>query len=181
MSDSSTLNNNLAPMRIISMVIVIAVIFGIFIIQLFNYQVIQGQEWIDLAEENRISEYSIPTLRGVIFDQNGIVLARNVASYNAVVLPANLPDDPGEIQEIFRELSNTLNMPVNLGEISPETPYVPCRSEHGIAQIVNYGQTSTPYTPVKVKCNIDEITAMILKERSVDWSGVDIEIEPIRD
>ena len=163
------------------MVIAISVIFGIYIIQLFNYQIIQGKEWAAEAEENRISEFSVPTLRGVIFDQNGIVLARNVASYNVVVLPAGLPDDPGEIQEIFRALSLILNMPINLGEITLDTPYVPCRSEHGIAQIVNYGQTSTPYTPVQVKCNIDETTAMIIKEQSVDWPGVDIEVEPIRD
>lgn len=168
-------------MRILSMVIAISVIFGIYIIQLFNYQIIQGKEWAAEAEENRISEFSVPTLRGVIFDQNGIVLARNVASYNVVVLPAGLPDDPGEIQEIFRALSLILNMPINLGEITLDTPYVPCRSEHGIAQIVNYGQTSTPYTPVQVKCNIDETTAMIIKEQSVDWPGVDIEVEPIRD
>jgi penicillin-binding protein 2 len=181
MNRSSTLNNNVAAWRILALVIIISVIFGIYIIQLFNYQIIQGSDWSAEAEENRISEISLPTLRGVIFDRNGIILARNVPSYNAIILPAQLPDDPGEIQEIFRHLSRTLNMPVNLGEITPETPYVPCRSEHGISQIVFYGQTSAPYEPVKIKCNIDEITAMILKEKSMDWEGVDIEVESIRD
>jgi penicillin-binding protein 2 len=181
MNRSSTLNNNVAPLRILALVIIISVIFGIYIIQLFNLQIIQGSDWSSEAEENRISEISLPTLRGVIFDRNGIILARNVPSYNAIILPAQLPDDPGEIQEIFRHLSRTLNMPINLGEITPETPYVPCRSEHGIAQIVFYGQTSAPYEPVKIKCNIDEITAMILKEKSMDWEGVDIEVESIRD
>lgn len=181
MNRSSTLNNNLAPWRIHFLIIAISVIFGIYTIQLFNYQIIQGADWSADAEENRISEVSLPTLRGVIFDRNGIVLARNIASYNAIILPAGLPDDPGEIQEIFRHLSQILNMPVNLGEITPETPYVPCRSEHGIAQIVFYGQTSAPYEPVKIKCNIDETTAMILGEKSMDWKGVDIEVEAIRD
>lgn len=181
MNRSSTLNNNIATWRILAMVIFIGGIFGVYIIQLFNYQIIQGNEWSAEAEENRISEISLPTLRGVIFDYNGIVLARNVASYNAIILPAQLPDDPGEIQEIFRDLAQTLNIPINLGEITTETPFVPCLSEHGIAQIVLYGQTSAPYEPVKIKCNIDETTAMIIKERSVDWPGVDIEVEPIRD
>ena len=181
MNRSSTLNNNIATWRILAMVIFIGGIFGVYIIQLFNYQIIQGNEWSAEAEENRISEISLPTLRGVIFDYNGIVLARNVASYNAIIIPAKLPDDPGEIQEIFRDLAQTLNIPINLGEITTETPFVPCLSEHGIAQIVLYGQTSAPYEPVKIKCNIDETTAMIIKERSVDWPGVDIEVEPIRD
>lgn len=163
------------------MIIVISTIFGIYTIQIFNYQILQGDQWSSQAEENRISEISLNTLRGVIFDRNGIVLARNIASYNAIILPAELPDDPGEIQEIFRILAQTLNMPVNLGEITPETPFVPCRSEHGIAQIVLYGQTSAPYEPVKIKCNIDEMTAMLIMEKSVDWPGVGIEVEPIRD
>ena len=181
MNGSATLQNNIPGWRILVFVIVLSIVFGIFIIQLFNYQILQGDEWTANAEENRISEISLPTLRGVIFDRNGIVLARNVAAYNAIILPAELPDDPGEIQEIFRQLSITLNMPVNLGEITPESPYVPCVSELGIAQIADYGQTSTPYQPVKVKCNIDELTAKIIQEKSVDWPGVGIEIEPVRD
>jgi len=181
MNQSSTLNNNIAGWRILALVIAIGTIFSGYILQLFNLQILQGTDWSAEAEENRISEISLPTLRGVIFDRNGIVLARNVASYNAIILPAGLPDDPGAIQEIFRDLSVILNMPINLGEISQETPYVPCFSEHGIAQIVFYGQTSAPFSPVKIKCNIDETTAMILKERSVDWPGVDIEVEPVRD
>ncbi|MBU1662715.1 MAG: penicillin-binding protein 2 [Chloroflexi bacterium] len=181
MNNSATLNNNVAGWRILAFIIVIGLIFGIYTLELFNLQILQKDEWSAQAEENRISEISIPTLRGVIFDRNGIVLASNIASYNVIVLPAALPDDPGAIQEIFRRLSELLNMPVNLGEITPETPYVPCRSEHGIAQIVDYGQTSAPYQTVKIKCNIDQTTAMILKEKSVDLPGVDIEIEPVRD
>ncbi len=181
MNQSATLNNNVAPWRVLVFIIGISTVFGLFALQLFNLQIIEGENWSAQAEENRITEISLPALRGVIFDRNGIVLARNVASYNAVILPANLPDDPGAIQEIYRELSVYLNMPVNLSEISPETPYVPCLSEHGIAQIVLYGETTAPYTPVKIKCNIDETTAMTIKEKSVDWPGVDVEVEPVRD
>jgi penicillin-binding protein 2 len=181
MNQSSTLTNNVAGWRILALIITIGLVFVVFIIQLFNLQILQGDNWAAEAEENRISEISLPTLRGVIFDRNGIVLARNIASYNAIILPAGLPDDPGATQEIFRELSNILNMPVNLGEVSQATPYVPCFSEHGIDQIVFYGETSAPFSPVKIKCNIDEITAMVLKEKSVDWPGVDIEVEPVRD
>jgi len=181
MNRSPTLSNNIITWRILIVIIVISGIFSVYTIQLFNLQIIQGKEWTAQAEENRISELSIPTFRGVIFDQNGVVLSRNIASYNATILPAQLPDDPGALQELYRQLSQTLNMPINLGDITPETPFVPCISEHGIAQIVFYGQTSAPYEPVKIKCNIDETTAMIIKEKSVDWPGVDIEVEPVRD
>ena len=62
-------------------------------------------DYVARADENRITEINIPTQRGVIYDRNGFVLARNVASFNVVVTPALLPVDEGAIQNIYRELS----------------------------------------------------------------------------
>jgi penicillin-binding protein 2 len=98
-----------------------------------------------------------------------------------VVIPSELPDDLGEIQEIYRRISEMVGVPINLNEVSNENPYVPCRSEHGITQIVEYGETTAPYAPVRIKCNVDRTTAMIIKEKAVDLPGVDIEIESVRD
>ncbi|MBE9524191.1 MAG: penicillin-binding protein 2 [Chloroflexi bacterium] len=181
MKSSSALRNNIIQWRIIVLAIFILLVFGIFTIQLLYYQILQGDINKALAEENRISEISLPTLRGIIYDRNGIVLARNVASFNVVILPAELPDDPGEIQEILQSLSAVIDIPVNQGEISGTTPFVPCRSDHGITQIVEYGITSAPFRPVQVKCNVDRTTALIIEEQAVDWPGVAIEIEPIRE
>jgi len=181
MNTTSTLRNNISKWRILVFIIFISLVFIYFAIQLFNYQILEGEINTALAEENRISEISLPTLRGVIYDRNGIVLARNVASYNIAILPAKLPDDPGEIQEIFGGLSKIIGIPINQGEISDTTPFVPCRSDHGISQIVEYGTTTAPYRPVLVKCDVDRTTALILEEKIGDWPGVEVEIEPIRE
>jgi penicillin-binding protein 2 len=58
---------------------------------------------------------------------------------------------------------------------------VPCLSDHGITQIVLYGETNAPYSPVKVKCDVGPEMAMKVMERTVDWPGVDVEITPLRD
>ena len=181
MKESGVLRNHVAGWRVLAFVIVFGLSFVVYIVRLIDLQIVDYDEYISQAEENRISEISLPTLRGVIYDRNGIILANNVASYDAVILPAELPDDPGEIQEIFRALSEITAVPVNLGEISQETPYVPCLSDHGIAQIADYGITSAPFRTVKVLCNIDRTTAMIIQEKAVDWPGVQIEINPVRD
>lgn len=181
MNQNTTLNNTLSPWRILFLLIVLAGVFAWYVFRLFNLQILQGAEWSALAEENRISEINLPAQRGIIYDRNGVILARNIPSYNVVITPANLPDDPGDVQEIFRRLSEMLDMPVNLGKVTPENPYVPCQSEHGIAQIVEYGETSAPYTAVRIKCDIPQSLAMIIKEKSVDMPGVDIEIESVRD
>jgi penicillin-binding protein 2 len=181
MNESTTLRNTLSPRRIIIFGLVIILAFVLYLGRLFILQIIQGSDWVAQAEENRIKNINLSAQRGVIYDRNGVVLARNIASYNVVVTFADLPDDPGAIQEIFRELSELINVPVNLGELSEETPYVPCISEHGISQIVEYGETATPFQPVQIACDIDPTVAMVVQEKAVDWPGVGIEIQPIRD
>jgi penicillin-binding protein 2 len=161
--------------------VAIGLIFLLFVWRLFDYQILQGADFIAEAEINRTEEINIPTSRGNIYDRNGVVLARNVPSYNVVITPAQLPDDDGEIQEIFRELSALIDVPVNLGVIDQITPFFPCISEHGINQIATYGETTNPFRPVEIKCDIDGTTAMIIQENSMDWPGVGIQVESVRE
>jgi len=181
MNNNPTLNNNIEAWRILMFGAILGVAFLVYVGRLFNLQILQREEWVALAEENRISEINLPAQRGIIYDRNGYILARNIPAYNVVVTPADLPDDQGEIQEIFRQLAEITKVAINLNEVTPENPFVPCQSEHGITQIVEYGETVAPYDPVRIKCNVDRTTAMTIKERAVDWPGVDIEIESVRD
>ena len=173
--------NKITNNRIISFAVVIGTIFLIFISRLFFYQILNGDTYIALAVENRLREISLAPTRGVIFDRNGIVLARNVASYNVVVTAAYLPDDQGAIQNIIRSLSEYIDVPVSRGEIIPENPFVPCVSDHGISQIIEYGEQSAPFRDVKIACNIDQTKAKIIQEKSMDWPGISLEIETVRD
>jgi len=152
-----------------------------FVARLFVLQVVEHGKWLAAANQNRVEELNIPAPRGAIYDRRGIVLARNVASYNLIITPAYLPDDPGKVDEIFQELSRLTGVPVSRGVVDKEHPYVACRSDQGIRQIVNFGETFAPYRPVKIKCNIPRQVAMIIRERASDWPGVGIEVEPIRD
>ena len=181
MNSNANLTNNVQLWRIIVFGIAIIGVFLVYLGRLFSLQILESADWVAQAEENRISEINLPTQRGIIFDRNDYILAQNIPSYNVVIIPADLPDDLGAIQEIFRQISEMINVPINLNEVSNENPYVPCRSEHGIAQIVEYGETTAPYASVRIKCNIDRATAMTIKEEAVDLPGVDIEIESVRD
>jgi len=181
MNENPHLHNTLEPWRIASFIAVLLIVVGIYMIRLFTLQIIQGSVWSAQALENRQRDINIPTQRGVIYDSNGVILARNIPSFNVILTFADLPDDSGEVQEIFRELSELISLPVNLNEISDENPYVPCISEHGIAQIAQYGEESSPFQPVRIQCDIDPTTAMIVQQRAVDWPGISIETQPIRD
>lgn len=181
MSGRTPTQNRVTHWRILSFTLVLVVIFLVFLLRLFLLQVVQVDDWTAKSIDNSQDTINLASLRGIIYDRNNVVLARNVASYNVVIVASELPDDVGAEQEIYRQLSELIDVPVNLNEITPENPYVPCISEHGIAQIAEYGISSTPYSPVQVKCDVDQRTAMIVREKSSDWPGIKIEIQPIRD
>lgn len=181
MNANPNLSNTLETWRLAVFAALVGLIFLIYLVRLFALQVMQAPEWIASAEDNRTSTINIAAERGIIYDRNGYVLARNIPAYNVVITPAFLPADPGALQEIYRQLSEMTGTLISGGELSLENPYVPCRSDHGIEQIVFYGVTSAPFNPVRITCDIDQTLAMILKEKAVDWPGVDVEVESVRD
>jgi penicillin-binding protein 2 len=181
MQAQPTIRNEIQPWRLLAFIVVVALVFIIFLSRLFILQVVQNEEWTAKAAENSADEINLSSLRGLIYDRNGVVLAHNVASYNVVVNAAQLPDDPGATQEIFRQLSQLIGVPVSQNEITLENPYVPCISDHGIAQIAEYAETSTPYQSVRIQCDVDERLAMIILEKAVDWPGIGVEIQSIRE
>ncbi|MCX6059632.1 MAG: penicillin-binding protein 2 [Chloroflexi bacterium] len=168
-------------------VIYIAVILAFtgLLFKLINLQVVEGSNWATRATDNFTNEVSIPAPRGIIYDRNGYILARNVASYNVVITPASLPDDDSDIQRIYRELSAFIDVPVGgpVTDASLEEAklFAACVPGPGISQFVALQDTLAPYSSVKIKCNVSEDIARIVKEKTVDWPGVSVEIEPIRD
>lgn len=157
----------------------VGLVFLIFIIRLVYLQVLQRDTYLEQAEENRIQEISLAPQRGVIYDRNGIVLARNIASYNIAVTPALLPDDDGEIQEIELALAKITGVPYRKGSI--EDPLLPCGDNLGIREMVTIQSTFSPYDPVLIKCDISRGVALAVNDLAVDWPGVEVQVEAVRD
>ena len=164
--------------------ILVAVVVGLTY-RLFTLQVLDNGDWRAQSIENYTTEISEAAPRGIIYDRNDYILARNIASYNVVITPAALPDDEADIQRIYREVSELTDVPVG-GPVTEETLnnaklFSPCVPGPSIADMVALGDSLAPYTPVKITCNISEELARVIRERAVDWPGVEVEIEPIRD
>ena len=181
MNKSTALENTISPNRILIFIGIIIFVFILYVSRLLYLQVFRHDFYNAKADENRITEINLAAQRGIIYDRNGVVLARNVPSYNIVITQADLPEDPGAIQEIYTELSRLTGKPVNRSEISDANPYVPCVSDHGITQIVYYGENSTPYGQVRVACDVSREVAMAVEENTNKWPGVEVEIVPVRD
>ncbi len=176
---------NFATWRLTTVYFVVFLALSGLLFKLINLQVFEGSEWTARAIDNYTNEVSLPAPRGIIYDRNGYILARNLASYNIVITPANLPVDDSDIQRIYREISELIDIPVG-GPVTDESLqeaklFAACVEGPGIAQLVALQDTLAPYSPVKVKCNLSEEIARIVEEKSVDWPGVEVEVEPIRD
>lgn len=171
------------PWRLIIVMVLVIGIFGYYVYKLFDYQIVQGAEYLERANDNRTLEVSIPTQRGIIYDRNGIVLARNVANYNVTVTPANLPEDEGARQNIYRELSKIIGIDASSGNTDEEvaTIFNECNTDLGILQIVYIAETNWPYQATSIKCGVDQTTAMIVRQKAEDWPGIGVEIETVRD
>lgn len=181
MSDMS--HENYEPWRMKIVYAGLVLVFFIFAIRLFSLQIIKGEEYLEKADDNRISTITLHAERGVIYDRNGFVLASNAPSYNVVITPGFLPDDDGDIEEIYRELSDLIGIPVSYGEITDETArlFTPCKTDFGIKEIVFIGGSIAPYDPVQIRCDVPRDVALIVEENQADWTGVGIEIVPIRE
>lgn len=163
-----------------------ALVFIYYGIRLFSLQIVMGEKYVADANNNRTIVVNTPAQRGSILDRNGFILARNVPSYHVVITPALLPDDedsPGQLQKIYRELSELIGTPVNKGDTSEKTVknFTPCISDLGIMETVYIGMTNWPYSPIKIKCNVDRRVALAVQERAPDWPGVGITIEAVRE
>jgi penicillin-binding protein 2 len=181
MQSGSPPTSGLDSRRLAVVLVVFLLVLLALLARLISLQVLGSQEWVDLAVENYTKNLSSPAPRGIIYDRNGYILARNVASYNLTITPANLPDDEADIQRIYRAVSELTGIPVNRGTLDEAKLFGACVEGPGIAQLVELGDSLAPYSAVPIKCNVGEEVARAVEERGVDWPGVDIEVNPIRD
>jgi len=171
--------------RLVAVYGIVGLTFAALLGRLVSLQVYGTSSWEAQAVENYTRNISLPAARGIIYDRNGYILARNIASFNVLITPAELPDDDSDIQTIYRGLSELTGVPVG-GPVTDESLaeaklFAPCVAGPGIAQLVGLQDTLAPFSPVKVACNVSEAVARTVREGAVDWPGVELEVEPIRD
>ena len=134
--------------RILIVYAVIIVVVIVIAYRLLALQVLGEQSWTGQAVDNYEDTISDPAPRGIIYDRNGFILARNVASYNVVITPAGLPDDEADIQRIYREVSELTGVPaggpVTDASLDNAKLFSPCVQGPSIADMVALGDSLAP-------------------------------------
>lgn len=168
----------------------IVVAFVILTFNLYQIQVVSGELYKRAADENRFRLVSTDAARGVIYDRNGTILARNEPQFTVSIIPADLPEE--RQAEIFEKLSALIDVPIEttiqaddadaLSSLPRELSraYISATRRPGLRELVEEGRRTDPFGPVLVKTDIPRLIAFVLQERSSEFPGVRIETRPVR-
>lgn len=139
-------------MRIIVLRTFFLSLLAVLTVNLFFCQVINGQYYLSLSEQNRIRVLPIPALRGRIFDRHGVALAENKPSFDVSVVPEDFDrNKAGLLSDILR-----LEKKKVLEALSDAT--------------------QPPFSPVPVKRDAGMEEVFRLEERRPEMDGVHVEI-----
>lgn len=131
--------------------------------RLLDLQIAQGAMHQYLAEGNRVRSRDIPAPRGNIYDQSGQILAKNVASFDLEIYPADLPRDKEDRYKIYEEIEKNSQIP----------------AQDLKKQVESKGLYSLE--PIILKEDLPRDEALLLQVRYKDLNGVSINKKPTRD
>ncbi len=133
-------------------------ILGVYTIRLWQLQILEGGSFQSQAAAQQYTVIPLSPQRGVIFDRNGKQLVRNVAAYNIIVTPGELPEDAEQERAVLLRLSTMIAMPYEelLAKIEPGR--------------------GRPYTPLLVARNVPREKALLVAQESgITLPGVRVE------
>lgn len=153
-------NFNLSKLSIVKIVLIVflSILFG----RAWWLQVVHGNEYRQLADNNRLRLKKIAGKRGIIYDRNKIPLVRNAANFILYFIPADLPKDQAERDKIIDELANIFNG-INPDEVKSNLAKIKPKSYES-------------FQPLPVADNIDYDKAMLIYLKSAELPGVFLDV-----
>ncbi|MBI5522867.1 MAG: penicillin-binding protein 2 [Desulfarculus sp.] len=136
--------------------IVVAVAFAILLSRLWYLQLLQGDHFRSLSENNRIRLVDVPPSRGLIFDAKGRLLAENRPAFALAVVPEDVND--------WEELGTRLNKLVG---ITPEE----------LKKAREVGSQQPPFKPVRLRSHLDREQLAVLETFRYELPGIRVMVE----
>ena len=97
--------------RILILYIIVGLISVVFIVQLFNLQILNGKEYREQSEKRMLRTETVVASRGEITDRNGIVLASSKLSFDVDLYRVRVTT-----QEQNEALAKLINILVSNGD-----------------------------------------------------------------
>lgn len=140
--------------------------FIVLLISLYRIQILNAETNIRLASENSMRERVIVPPRGIIFDRNGLELARNRPSYSICVLPYRLPRNREPVIQALCKIRDANGEPVF--------------DSLTLAQQMRRAN-SRRFDLTRIKEDVSIELVSIIEERYMDLPGIVVETESRRE
>jgi len=135
---------------------IVTALFLLLAVRLFYFQVVSGEEYRAHSERNSIRPVVLESLRGLILDRNGVVLAENRPSYTIAAAPFETSDETVDY----------------LGELTGQ-------DASAIHRRIRDPSVNR-FNPIPVQRNVSFEIASRVEEHLLDLPGVIVQITPSR-
>ena len=150
------------PYRFVAVGLIFALLLGTLTARLWDLQLVQGQHYRSLAENNRLLRLPVAADRGIIVDRNGKILVRNIPGFAVSIVPIDLPK-------------------ARVDDVAFRIALLVGRDGADVVKAIDDQRARNPYEPVKISTKpIPRDTALLLTERADAYPGVRIDAESIR-
>ena len=144
--------------------IAVVVLFLVLGVRLAQMQLVDGAEYAERSELNRIIVDSVRPTRGLIFDRKGRPLVENSGAFTALITPSFLPDDSADRYRLYLYLEDLLAVPA-------------LQIEEAVTAAEERGQRDLPLAIARA---LDRDVALMLEQVAADLPGVTLSVEPRR-
>lgn len=157
--DLGKLQQRIFAQRLPLFTALVTLVFSLLVMRLYYLQVVRGQHFRRLAEENRISSIRVRAPRGIVYDRHGNVLATNRPSFSVSLDLAAV-----------RELDATVDAVAAALALDREE----------LRRKVRASNSYRRFEPVRVKDDVGRQEVAALETLRYEFPGVLIEVEPRR-
>jgi penicillin-binding protein 2 len=157
--------------RTAAFAIVIVAIFAVLVWRLADTQLVNGKHYAYLADLNQLRTIPVSAPRGLLYDRNGIVIARNRPSFVVQVVPMQVRDPQAEMAELARIVGK------------PEAAlWRRLLHQNGVAyQSFDALASAIPLGPINVIEDLSTATVGRFAERADRLPGMSVQLLPVRE
>jgi len=135
--------------------VVIIVVFSLIFSRLWYLQVIKGEYFKNLSENNRIRIQEIPAPRGILYDRQRAPLVDSFPSFDVSLFRQDVPDMGALLPALSRALS-----------MEPEK----------IQAKISATKGSSPFQPLKLKTDVTRQELAMVETRRLDLPGIMVDV-----
>lgn len=159
LEDQGKLQQRIFAQRLPLFTALVTLVFSLLVLRLYYLQIVRGQHFSRLAEDNRISLIRVRAPRGIVFDRHGNVLVTNRPSFS-----------------VSLDLDAVRDLDATISAVAAALGLDRAELTHKVRAVESYRR----FEPLRVKEDVGRHEVAALEALCYEHPGVIVEVEPRR-